>query len=225
MHPRLDLVRPSPEEGLAQAWPQAQGDEEETFSLPLVRVGKMAPIQTAPVEGGGREERTLAITNWGCTILAVYSLCDWGYTMTSGHYGPQVCSGIPCREFELLYLLMIRRQPMQLFSSKKVEIIFSCTLTQTSAGTRPSALMVGELLQLVPPSAHAILIFYSMWRVTHLSHYHDDTYCACAETCTIPVLGPPLSRGLGMRLVWHLTFLCILLTGRPCCDASTDCLL
>ena len=31
---------------------------------------------------------------------------------------------------------MICRQPMQLFSSKKMEIIFNCTLTQTSAGTR-----------------------------------------------------------------------------------------
>ena len=52
MHPHLDLIRPSPEEGLAQALPQVQGDEEETVSLPLARVGKMASVQTAPVEGG-----------------------------------------------------------------------------------------------------------------------------------------------------------------------------
>ena len=34
----------------------ARRQEEETFSLPLARVGKMTPIQTALVEGGGREE-------------------------------------------------------------------------------------------------------------------------------------------------------------------------
>ena len=79
--------------------------------------------------------------------------------MASGHYGPQVCSGVPfMKEFEVLYLLMICQQ---LFSSNKMDIIFGCTLTQTSADTRPSTLMVGELLQLMPQSVYVLLIFYS----------------------------------------------------------------
>ena len=55
-----------------------------------------------------------------------------------------------------MYLLKICRQLLQLFSSKKMEIIFSCTLTQNKCRHQASALkMVGELLQLVPQSAHA----------------------------------------------------------------------